>query len=402
MRFSLLAFCILLSLSAAAQDKTEPSKVASVADAVLPYDKLFRQCATILADTARLACFDGLVNTTPNTQKRPVHLSSTFISTITGNPQVVLADEKANKSTTNVYKDQLQDSTGNAQVLTEIGLPNETIKQYTPLSLAYDLDKNSERGLWSARPHNPNYVLPLYFNPKPNRTVSTPTQDSYRYTPEEFRAMELKFQLSLKTKAAENLFGTDADLWVGYTQQSHWQVYNEDNSRPFREHNYEPEVFLTQPVAADLPFGGKLRMLGAGLVHHSNGESDPLSRSWNRAYLMGGAEWDRLTIVPRIWTRLTPKEGSKPDDNPDIMDYYGHGDVRFLYQLQSGSNLSGLVRFNPKTKKGGLQLDYVRPLSRGVSGYVQLFHGYGESLINYNQETTAVGVGVMLTDWMGL
>ncbi|MDO4251583.1 MAG: phospholipase A, partial [Moraxella sp.] len=57
---------------------------------------------------------------------------------------------------------------------------------------------------------------------------------------------------------------------------------------------------------------------------------------------------------------------------------------------------------NPKTKKGGMQLDYVKPLSRGVSGYVQLFHGYGQSLIDYNQESTAVGIGIMLNDWMGL
>lgn len=57
------------------------------------------------------------------------------------------------------------------------------------------------------------------------------------------RTPELKFQVSLKTKAAQNLFGTDADLWLGYTQMSHWQVYNENNSRPFRAHDYEPEIF---------------------------------------------------------------------------------------------------------------------------------------------------------------
>lgn len=360
-------------------------------------DELFVQCAKTVKDSARLACFDALMKgETPAvlTQKRPVHLSSTIISTLTGNPQVVQEDPS--------YKDQLQMATGDATVLTEIGLPKESIERYTPLSLAYDLDKNSERGLWSARPHNANYILPMYFNAKPNRHPTTPTQESHHYTPDEMRAMELKFQVSLKTKAVENLFGTDADLWLGYTQQSHWQVYNEDYSRPFRVHDYEPEIFLTQPVSANLPFGGKLRMLGAGAVHHSNGESDPLSRSWNRMYLMGGAEWDRLTIVPRVWTRLSQKEGSKPDDNPDIIDYYGYGDVKFLYQLQSGSNVSGLVRFNPKTKKGGIQLDYVKPLSRGVSGYVQVFHGHGQSLVDYNKDSTSVGVGVMLTDWMGL
>lgn len=398
MRITSLMAAMLFVSSVAYADIIDNSSVSQANnDNAQHHDGLFRQCAKTANDVARLACFDALAKDELPAfliQKRPVHLSSTIMNAITGNPQVV-KDEAD-------YKDNLQSATGNAQVLTDIGLPKESLERYTPLSLAYDLDKNSERGLWSARPHNANYILPLFFNPKPNRDPSTPNQEVYEYSQDEMRAMELKFQLSLKTKAAENVFGTDADLWAGYTQQSHWQVYNEDYSRPFRAHDYEPEVFLTQPVSADLPFGGKLRMLGVGAVHHSNGESDPLSRSWNRIYIMGGAEWDRLTIVPRIWTRLTPKEGSKPDDNPDITDYYGYGDVKFLYQLNNGSNMSGLVRFNPKTKKGGVQLDYVKPLSRGVSGYVQMFHGYGQSLVDYNQESTTVGIGIMLTDWMGL
>lgn len=354
-------------------------------------EELFYQCASVISDSARLACFDSIAQgKEPSVllQKRPLDLSKTVLSTFKGDPQVVFAEPKADtnhpKEVSNKWLAQHDD-------------------KYTPLSLAYDLDKNSESGLWRARPHNPMYILPVFMNTKPNRHIRTPNQAVVHATHNDMRTTELKFQMSFKSKIAEDLFGSSADLWAGYTQQSHWQVYNEDHSRPFRAHDYQPEIFLTQAVKADLPFGGKLRMLGAGAVHHSNGESDPLSRSWNRAYVMGGMEWGNLTVMPRIWGRIAKSSDSqKPDDNPDILDYYGYGDVRFLYHLKEGNNVSGLVRYNPKTGKGALQMDYVYPLGKGVSGYIQLFQGYGQSIVDYNHESTAIGVGVMLNDWMGL
>lgn len=352
-------------------------------------EELFYQCASVINDGARLACFDSLAQgEVPSTlnDKRPIDIPQTVVHTIKGNPQLVFA--KPDDAKTNTKADK----------------PTTTApEQYTPLSLAYDLDKNSEAGMWRARPHNPMYILPLFVNGKPNNTPSTPNQAEHRYSDDDQRNTELKFQVSFKSKVAEDVLDTNADLWVGYTQQSHWQVYNENNSRQFRAHDYQPEAFITQPVKADLPLGGKLRMLGAGAVHHSNGEEDPLSRSWNRAYAMAGMEWGNLTVMPRAWIRVAKDNTSnKPDDNPDILDYYGYGDVKFLYQLQKGDNVSGTARYNPKTGKGALQLDYVRPLGKGISGYVQLFQGYGQSIVDYNHESTTIGVGVMLNDWMGL
>ena len=83
-------------------------------------------------------------------------------------------------------------------------------------------------------------------------------------------------QVSFKSKIAEDLFKTRADVWFGYTQKSDWQIFNQGRkSAPFRNTDYEPEIFITQPVKADLPFGGKLRMVGAGFAHQSNGQSRP-------------------------------------------------------------------------------------------------------------------------------
>ena len=392
---------------------------------------LFFECAQVQTSSARLACFDKVAEQgkTPSyvTSKQPVDLAKTVQSTLSGNPQVVLAEETstiktasgtviAKKTSSNRPQDIEIDSPAEtesldtvgltereAEVLENIGVTQTDIEKYTPLSLAYDLDKNSERGIWTVRPYRPTYVMPLFYTFDPNLNPSTPSLPvpEKPLTSNDTRNTELKFQLSLKTKVAEDLFNTNADLWFGYTQESHWQVYNEDNSRAFRATDYQPEIFLTQPVTANLPFGGRLRMLGVGAIHHSNGKGDPLSRSWNRAYLMAGAEWGKLSVIPRLWARVNNEDESS-EDNPDIEDFMGYGDVKFLYDLPSQQSLSGTLRYNPGTNKGAAQIDYIYPLTKNVNGFVQLFQGYGESIVDYNHENTSIGFGIVLNDWKGL
>ena len=391
---------------------------------------LFFECTQVQTSSARLACFDKVAEQgkTPSyvTSKQPVDLAKTVISTLSGNPQVILAEETstitangnviAKKVSSNYPQDietklpaetESLDTVGltqrEAEVLESVGVTQADIEKYTPLSLAYDLDKNSERGTWTVRPYRPTYVMPLFYTFDPNLSPSTPTrpQPDKPFTSNDTRNTDLKFQLSLKTKVAEDLFNTNADLWFGYTQESHWQVYNEDNSRPFRATDYQPEIFLTQPVTANLPFGGRLRMLGAGAIHHSNGQDDPLSRSWNRAYVMAGAEWGKLSVIPRFWLRVN-NENDSSEDNPDIEDFMGYGDIKFLYDLPSQQSLSGTLRYNPGTNKGAAQIDYIYPLSKNVNGFVQVFQGYGESIVDYNYENTSIGFGIVLNDWKGL
>ena len=397
----------------AAQDRQVVSK-----EFIAQQAKLFFECTQVQTSAARLACFDKVAEEgkTPSytTTKQPVDLAKTFQSTLSGNPQVVFVEEKStiaganNAATDSVARapatNEGLDTVGltqrEAQVLENVGVTQKDIEKYTPLSLSYDLDKNSERGTWTVRPYRPTYVLPVFYTFDPNLNPSTPSQETESFSSNDIRNTELKFQLSLKTKVAEDLFDTSADLWFGYTQESHWQVYNEDNSRPFRATDYQPEIFLTQPVTADSPFGGRLRMLGAGAIHHSNGQDDPLSRSWNRAYLMAGAEWGKLSIVPRLWARVN-SESSSSEDNPDIEDYMGYGDIKFLYDLPDQQSLSGTFRYNPSTNKGAAQVDYIYPLSENVNGFVQVFQGYGESIIDYNHENTSIGFGIVLNDWKG-
>ena len=45
--------------------------------------------------------------------------------------------------------------------------------------------------------------------------------------------------------------------------------------------------------------------------------------------------------------------------------------------------------------------DYTFPIKGKLKAYVQGFHGYGESLLDYNHKHNSIGFGVMLNDWDG-
>lgn len=408
--------CAPLTFSAASAETGDSASVAIDSNnAQQVAVDAFMRCADLKLAAARLACYDKVTageEVTVGREKVPLDLAGSVKASFSDfRPTAVFAAEEDEESELAAEAEGVKSpgaptAVGNER-LAKAGVTVDDFAAYTPLSLAYDLDKNSEQGTWTVRPHNPIYLLPAYVQYDPNRHPKTPTQDPTEAQFEDYGnkyddRLELKAQISLKTKILEDVFDTNADVWFGYTQQMHWQVYNDEHSRPFRATDYTPEVFITQPVKADLPFNGRLRMLGAGAIHHSNGQSDPWSRSWNRLYLMGGAEWGKLSVIPKIWTHVKEKDSSKSSDNPDITDYYGHGELQALYDFGRGETLSATGRYNFDTEKGALQLDYTLPLSRDVHGFIQLFHGYGESIIDYNEETTAVGVGLSLNDWKGL
>ena len=408
-------FCSALTFVSAAHAMPTPVKAASDSTTatnnkpsglLVEKDKLLT-CSKISDNTARLACFDKVTTgSIEPTKKAPLDLAKTVeVSLKEGKAVAVLAVNQPTESaldTIDSQSDLEEDIVADAQdndILQEVGITKADIEQYTPLSVLFDLDKNDPKGILTVRPHLPMYVMPVWYNATPNYDIHSPNQKSVVANHDALQNLDTKMQISLKTKLAEDVFGTNADVWVGYTQQSYWQLYNR-HSRPFRSSDYQPEIFLTQPVKAQLPFNGTLRLLGAGLVHQSNGQSDPLSRSWNRAYVMAGTEWGNLTVIPRLW--LIGKESNKASDNPDIGDYMGYGDIRWLYGLDNHSTVGGVMRYNPSTHNGAVQIDYAYPLTGGMKAYIQLFHGYGENVQDYNHKSTNVGIGLMFNDFKGL
>lgn len=276
--------------------------------------------------------------------------------------------------------------------ISPVAATGKAAAQVTPLSARWELDPESQKGVWSFRPHKPSYFL---FG----RYTDDVNIDPYiiKFDEDVIDDVEVKFQLSFKVKALEDMFGSNADLWFGYTQQSNWQLYNDDISSPFRETNYEPEVFVSFPTRYDL-LGLTGRFVNVGFVHQSNGRSDPLSRSWNRLYAQFGVERGGFSLLARPWWRIPEREGV--DNNPDITDYMGRGDLLAYWQPEgSEHSFALLARGNLQTGKGAAQLDWRFPLYRNLKGYLQLFSGYGESLIDYNWRQNTIGLGVSLSDW---
>ena len=171
----------------------------------------------------------------------------------------------------------------------------------------------------------------------------------------ECNSTEAEFQLNFKTRlwATENRrFG----VWDAYTQQSQWQVYNDKVSRPFRETNYQPELLVS--YNPDLNFAGfSWGLLNFGYNHQSYGRSDPISRSWDRLIAEFGVEKGDFALLIRPWIVIDDDGG---DDNPDITDYYGYGDITGVYKWR-GNSSTLMGRGNLDTEKGAARSTWTTP-----------------------------------------
>lgn len=241
-------------------------------------------------------------------------------------------------------------------------------------------------------PHRQNYFLVINYNSDPNTEIYANTgQDA----PKNYEA---KYQISFKVLTWNKMFGDNGDLFVAYTQRSVWQLYDQALSSPFRDTNFEPEVFVK--FDTDFNVGGlKNRFFIIGFNHQSNGEGKPLSRSWNRIYSAFIAERGNLALILKPWYRIPEKQEN--DDNPNIEKYLGYGELIAAYRM-NGHVFSLMLRNNLRANenRGAVELGWSYPFTPKVRGYVQYFNGYGESLIDYNNKVNRIGFGVMLNDWL--
>lgn len=259
-----------------------------------------------------------------------------------------------------------------------------------------ELEKSTEFQPFVITPHKMNYILPLTYTDSVNR-------EAYQDTgwAEDLRKAEAEFQISFKIPLnyTDLLFEDDA-LFFGFTLRSYWQVYAGSISRPFRETNYQPELFYYTPTVWK-PFGGNT-WLGVGIEHQSNGQRQDLSRSWNRIYGSFTYEKNRLAINFRPWWRIPEDSKSYADDpdgddNPDIRDYMGNFELSAVYKWDSVA-LNFMGRENFETHNGYAELGMTFPIWGKVRGYAKYSTGYGENLIDYNHKQQRFGLGIAITD----
>lgn len=246
-------------------------------------------------------------------------------------------------------------------------------------------------------PHKRNYFFPVSYTRHPN-TVPYRNNDSLST----LSKTEAEFQLSIKILIHEDLFGDNGHLYLGYTNHSLWQVYNDTDSAPFRETDHQPEFILSFTNDWEI-LGFQNRINEFSLTHQSNGLGGELSRSWNRIMFNSVFERGNFAFAFNPWYRIPEPEQDFPgdphgDDNPDITHYMGHFEFNAAYQHKENI-FNAMLRNNlDSDNKGAMELGWSFPISSNLRGQFKYFKGYGHSLIDYNTDMEIFALGIVFTD----
>lgn len=203
--------------------------------------------------------------------------------------------------------------------------------------------------------------------------------------------LDTKFSLGLSFSlfSQSELLDFLDPLRFGYSQLSWWNIA--DDSSPFTEHNYNPEMYwdFTQPgrpLLGDFPYVNRV-----GLEHQSNGLSGLDSRSWDRIYAQKTYHLlQQLRVGVKLWQVI-----GTDWQNDDIEDYLGSGQVSLEYE----PNDRTLIRF--KVQRGHAvstytyqaDIRYRRPWLNSAF-FLSYHNGYGEALINYNKKGSSIRMGL--------
>ncbi|MCU4177505.1 phospholipase A [Carboxylicivirga sp. N1Y90] len=200
---------------------------------------------------------------------------------------------------------------------------------------------------------------------------------------------DAKFQISISQRLTKSILPFNSTLLLTYSQKSFWDIYKD--SSPFAENNYNPGLTLVRPILRN----NQLRGVGViAFEHESNGLDSISSRSWNYFVVSGVYFYNaNISVQGKLWA------GWLGDENKDLLKYRGHGLLALNYR---GSNdrfwASAIINPTEKFKSINttIELNY-RPSNKANQYlFLQWYNGYGESLIDYNQYTSMVRVGICI------
>ena len=215
----------------------------------------------------------------------------------------------------------------------------------------------------------------------------------------DYQPLEAKFQLSLRTKIAQDVLLPGGDLWLAFTQQAMWQICNGEDSKPFRNTDYEPEAIF---VRADLAKLRTCRSAGNGATRSSVSRTSRTA-SPTRCRAAGTAStWapasSAATGGSRRATNRRINEDLATDNNPDLRQLPRPRRVPAELELGAAHRLAAYRTTLRNVKYGALEFEWTYPIyhdqPNGLRWYVQAFRGYGETLTDYNFRQTSIGAGV--------
>ena len=241
--------------------------------------------------------------------------------------------------------------------------------------------------------YKPNYIMPYYYTGSPyNQVYVGQTPQNEKLTRD-----EIKYQLSLKVPLWKDIFKHHSTLYLAYTQLSYWQAYNK--SAFFRETDFEPELFLANEINFNVYNDIAINFVNIGAEHQSNGFGNNLERSWNRIYFEGIASKGNLMLSVKPWFII--HDEALREHNPNIGSYLGYMQVILAYKYDA--QVISLKSYGLGVHGGRrttMEMSYSFPLTSYINGYVQVFSGYGQSLIEYNHRTNSAGVGLSFSNWI--
>ena len=244
----------------------------------------------------------------------------------------------------------------------------ETIKRYS-------------QSLYNIRAYNTNYFLPASYR----------YEGSYEPTNGHIaKNIETEFQFSIKYDFSANLLGLDEIYTAAYTQLAFWQLYEE--SAYFRETNYNPELFVTFPIST---YNEHIlvKAIRVAFAHESNGRGGSEERSWNYLSASTYLQYRHIFMELKLWHRLP----DTTDYNPELIDYMGHGHLRFI--LPYKKHVAKLLLRSNFDGNSAIEFNYSYPAfgRQDLYFYLKTFNGYGESLIDYDNNVNKIGFGFSIS-----